>query len=113
MASGDTTKYDRPVSSRRLVVVPVVLFCAVSGGVFALAKLHLARPSVSASGPVKHGDFYRGKTIFNQRCAACHGQNGAGGKVGPRLQDRFTSIERAMAKIDGGGSVMPAGLVTG
>src|SRR5437773_2250750 len=101
MVSGDPIPYDRVVSRPRLVVVPVALFCAVSGAAFALAKLHLARPSVTSSGPVKLGDFYRGQTLFNQHCAACHGQDGAGGTVGPRLQGRPTSLARAMAKIDG------------
>ena len=100
------------MSSPRLVVVPLALFCAFSGTVFALAKLHLARPGVSG-GPVKLGDFYRGQTLFNQHCSACHGQDGAGGKIGPRLQGKTLSLAVAAAKIEGGGSIMPAALIKG
>jgi mono/diheme cytochrome c family protein len=98
---------------RRIVVVPLVLFVLVSAGVFALAKLHLARPSVAASGTVKLGDFYRGQVIFSQTCAGCHGTDGKGGGVGPRLQDAHITLAAAQAQIENGGSVMPGGLVKG
>jgi mono/diheme cytochrome c family protein len=102
------------VSSQRLVLVPVALFCIVSGGVFGLAKLHLARPGLpKTSGAVKLGDFYRGETVFSQHCAACHGQGGVGGKIGKRLVDDPISLQTALAHIEGGGSVMPPGLVKG
>jgi mono/diheme cytochrome c family protein len=102
------------VSSQRLVLVPVALFCLVSGGVFGLAKLHLARPGVpKSSGAIKLGDFYRGETVFSQHCAACHGQGGVGGSIGKKLVGDPISLEKAVAQIDGGGSVMPAGLVKG
>jgi mono/diheme cytochrome c family protein len=97
----------------RLVVIPLVLFVAVSGTAFGLAKLHLARPSLSSSGPVQFGDFYNGQTVFSQTCAACHGQDGKGGKIGPRLAGVQISLSRAKAQIDAGGSIMPAGLVKG
>ena len=46
-------------------------------------------------------------------CASCHGQNGKGGGIGPKLQGLPISIARVKAQIDGGGSTMPAGLVKG
>jgi mono/diheme cytochrome c family protein len=97
---------------RRIVALPLVLFVLVSAGVFTLAKLHPARPSV-ASGPVKVGDFYRGQVVFNQTCAACHGQDGAGGKIGPKLAGAQISLAAAQTQIDQGGGVMPAHLVQG
>jgi mono/diheme cytochrome c family protein len=101
------------VSRRRLIVFPAVLFLAVSGTAFTLAKLHLARPSVAASGTVKVGDFYRGQVAFNQICAACHGKDGAGGGIGPRLAGANVTLAAAKAQIDNGGGAMPPHLVQG
>ena len=101
------------MSRRRLIVLPLVLFLVVAGTVFTLAKLHLARPSVAASGPVKVGDFYRGQVAFNQICAACHGKDGAGGGIGPKLAGANVTLAAAKAQIDNGGGAMPAGLVKG
>ena len=98
---------------RRIVVLPLVLFVLVSAVVFTLAKLHLARPSVAASGPVKVGDFYRGQVVFNQTCAPCHGQDGNGGKIGPTLAGAQITLAAAQAQIEHGGGVMPAHLVRG
>jgi mono/diheme cytochrome c family protein len=102
------------VPSQRLVLVPLALFCCVSGGVFGLAKLHLARPGVpKTSGTITLGDFYRGETVFSQHCAACHGQGGVGGSIGKKLVDDPISLQTALGHIDAGGSVMPPGLVKG
>src|SRR5204863_9776169 len=111
----DPTRYDRAVSSRRtrLLVVPALLFVAFSGAAFALAKLHLAKPSLSAAGPVRLGDPYRGQTVFAQSCASCHGQDGKGGGVGPRLAGSGISLAAAKAQVDNGGGAMPAGIVHG
>jgi len=98
---------------RRIVAVPLALFVLVSAGVFTLAKLHLARPSASASGTVKLGDFYRGQVVFNQTCSSCHGTDGKGGSIGPRLQGARITLSAAQAQIENGGSVMPAHLVEG
>src|ERR1044072_2761029 len=90
MAQSDPKAYDRRMSTpeqrwplRRIVVVPIVLFAVVSGTVFALPKLPLAKPAESAAGPVTLGDAQRGRLIFSQTCAGCHGGN-AEGKIGPR-----------------------------
>jgi mono/diheme cytochrome c family protein len=108
MSSGDT---GWPL--RRIVVMPLVLLVAVSAGVFTLAKLHVARPSVAASGPVEVGDFYRGQVVFNQTCSPCHGTDGKHGTVGPTLAGAHIALAAAKAQIDHGGGVMPAHLVTG
>jgi mono/diheme cytochrome c family protein len=96
---------------RRIVLVPLVLFVVVSAGVFTLAKLHPASPS-TASGPVKLGDAARGRAVYLQKCAPCHGQQ-AEGKVGPKLAGVQLTAEEARAQIDNGGGIMPARLVTG
>ena len=96
---------------RRIVVVPLVLFLVVSAGVFTLAKLHPASPS-TASGPVNLGDAARGRAVYLQKCAPCHGRQ-AEGKVGPKLAGVQLTAEEARAQIDNGGGIMPARLVTG
>jgi len=98
---------------RRIVLLPLLLFAFVSAGVFTLAKLHLARPSVAAGGTVKVGDFYRGQIVFNETCASCHGKDGSGGSIGPKLAGAHVTLAAAKAQIDNGGSVMPAHLVSG
>jgi mono/diheme cytochrome c family protein len=104
------------VSRRRLVLVPVGVFAAVVGLTLALAKLHLAQPGVpkSAAGTaIALGDPYRGQIAFNQTCAACHGQDGKGGGVGPKLQGDKIPLSLVQARIELGKGVMPAGLVSG
>jgi mono/diheme cytochrome c family protein len=98
----------------RLLVVPAVLFLAVAGTAFGLAKAHLAKPgNPKSSGRVVLGDSYRGETVFQQTCAGCHGAGGKGGSIGPRLAGASITLARAKAQIDAGGSVMPAKLVAG
>ena len=93
--------------------MPALLFVGFSSAAFALAKLHLAKPSSpAASGPVALGDPYRGETLFSQRCASCHGDGGTGG-IGPRLVDDRITLAAAKAQIDNGGGSMPAALVSG
>jgi len=104
-----------PAGIRR-AVVPLVLFVAVSSSVFTLAKLHLARPGLPQAAPgqnVQLGDFYRGQTVFSQRCAACHGPDGKGGPAGPKLDGLAITLGVAKAQIDNGGTTMPSRLVTG
>jgi cytochrome c oxidase cbb3-type subunit 3 len=100
----------------RLVVVPLVLFLAVSGLAYGLSKAHPAKPGVpsaaSSGAPVELGDPYRGQTIFEQTCASCHGAGGKGG-AGPRLQDDRITLAFAKARIESGRGIMPAGLVKG
>ena len=98
----------------RLLVVPAVLFLAVAGTAFGLAKAHLAKPgNPKSSGRVVLGDSYRGETVFQQTCAGCHGAGGKGGGIGPRLAGAAIPLAVAKAQIDNGGGAMPPRLVTG
>jgi mono/diheme cytochrome c family protein len=114
----EPTVYDARVSTpgqgwplRRIVVLPLVLFVVVSAGAFTLAKLHPASPS-TASGPVTLGNVAKGRAVYLQKCAPCHGQQ-AEGNVGPRLAGVKITVDQARAQIDNGGGIMPARLVTG
>lgn len=53
----------------------------------------------------------RGQTIYNTKCASCHGPGGNGG-MGPKLagvvENRYPNIEDQMAVIRNGRSSMPA-----
>ena len=113
MAGLERTRYDPDVS--RLVLVPLALLLGIGGITFALAKWHPATPGVpkAAAGSVVLGDVYRGETVFTQTCAGCHGPNGKGGGVGPRLAGSPIPIEGVKAQIDAGGGTMPAALVKG
>jgi mono/diheme cytochrome c family protein len=64
---------------------------------------------IGAGAKVVLGDFYRGQTSFSQKCAACHGQDGKGGPVGPKLDGLTLSLPAAQAQIDNGGATMPGG----
>lgn len=98
----------------RLLVVPAILFVVVTGTVFTLAVLHPARAErTAAAGSVALGDQYRGETLFLQKCASCHGEGGRKGTVGPTLAGSPISLADAQARIENGGGVMPAGLVSG
>lgn len=110
MSSGPETPRRRLV---RLIAVPAALFVGVSATAFTLAELHPAKPGLPAAGSVKLGDPYRGQITFEATCAGCHGSGGKGGGVGPRLVGLDITVAQAKAQIDGGGGVMPAGLVSG
>jgi mono/diheme cytochrome c family protein len=97
----------------RLVVVPAILFAAVSAGVYTLAELHPAKEETDTMQTVVTGDAARGETLFAERCASCHGEGGEGGDVGPQLVGRDVSIGEARATIENGSGVMPPDLVEG
>jgi mono/diheme cytochrome c family protein len=109
----DATQYDRRVSTGRLALTAAALFVVFSGAAFTLAKLHLARPPVATGGKLVLGDAAAGRAAFARTCAACHGTGGRGGSIGPKLAGASISLAAARAKIDTGGSVMPAKLVGG
>jgi mono/diheme cytochrome c family protein len=110
----DATQYDRRVSTNaRLALTAAALFVVFSGLAFTLAKLHLARPSVATGGKVVLGDAAAGRALFARTCAPCHGAGGKGGSIGPRLVGASVTLAAAQAKIDAGGGVMPARLVSG
>ena len=109
---GRVSRPDRGWPLRRIVLLPLVLFVVVTGSVFTLAKLHLAKPAASAGGPTKLGDSVRGQVIFRETCGGCHGTKAQGG-VGPRLAGARITLPVAKAQIDNGGGIMPAKLVSG
>lgn len=96
-------------------MLPLVLLLAVSGATYALAKWHPATPGLPkiSGSSVVLGDQYRGETVFQTSCAGCHGPNGKGGGIGPKLQGLPISIGAVKAQIDAGGGAMPAGIVKG
>ena len=100
-------------SRRKRILLPALLFVGLSGGVFTLAELHLARPEARSTGTVVLGDIYQGGIVFSTTCASCHGAGGKGGGIGPRLAGSGIPIARVKAQIDGGGGTMPGALVTG
>jgi mono/diheme cytochrome c family protein len=93
---------------------PLGLAAAITAVVLALALLHPFKPSTKASGAaVAAGDAARGKTLYDAKCAGCHGPAGAGGDIGPKLAGLSLDSGAIAAQIAAGGGAMPAGLVTG
>lgn len=100
--------------TRRLVVVPAILFIVVSGTVFVLAQLHPAKDEGGPTpAPAAQGDAARGEQLFAENCAGCHGEGGTGGGVGPTLAGSGIALDEARATIENGSGVMPADLVEG
>jgi mono/diheme cytochrome c family protein len=98
----------------RLLLVPAILFAVVSGAVFAFAQWHPAKREGQTPAMVSVlTDPLRGEQLFAENCATCHGEEGQGGGVGPRLAGSDVSIEDARSTIENGSGVMPAGLVEG
>jgi cytochrome c551 len=99
----------------RLVVVPAILLVAVSGLTFFLAGEHPAKRAASPAPIVRSVliDVEKGRELFAERCAGCHGEDGAGGGVGPTLAGSGVSREDAATTIENGSGVMPASLVEG
>jgi mono/diheme cytochrome c family protein len=98
----------------RLLLVPAILFAAVSGAVFAFAQWHPAQPSAESSTVITGPrDATRGEALFAERCQSCHGPRGEGGGVGPPLAGSDLTLSQARTKILNGGGVMPPALVQG
>ena len=98
-----------------MLVIPAVLFALVAGSVYVLAELHPAKEEAASAppgGPVA-GDAERGQSLFARNCASCHGAEGAGGGIGPRLAASGISTDDARTTIQSGSGVMPADLVEG
>ena len=98
----------------RLVLVPLLLFAAVTAVTVGLAKAHLASPSAPKTAPAAQpGDAQRGEAVFQTTCATCHGAGGKGGGGGPTLAGTGITVAAARSQIDSPRGVMPAGLVSG
>jgi mono/diheme cytochrome c family protein len=90
---------------------PLLVGAVIVVAVFALSKARIFAPSVAKSaGP---GDPYAGQLVFESKCAGCHGAGGKGGNPGPRLIGVGLSAAEVTARVQQGGGVMPAGLVSG
>lgn len=95
---------------------PLAVFVFVSAAAFALAEAHVFKPGTpkaAAGSTVQLGDVYRGETVYQQKCASCHGAAGKGGGIGPPLAGATLAPARVKAQIDLGSGAMPGGLVTG
>lgn len=91
---------------------PLLVGGAVAAATFALAQAEVFAPSAPASEQVT-GDPARGEQVFARECAGCHGENGGGGSVGPRLVETGLDAGEVAAAVGQGRGVMPAGLVHG
>ena len=92
---------------------PLAIGGAVAIATFALAQAQVFAPSAPAASSATGGDFYRGETIFQRDCAGCHGEQGAGGGVGPVLARTGLDAATVTTVVQQGRGVMPAGIVTG
>jgi ubiquinol-cytochrome c reductase cytochrome c subunit len=91
---------------------PILVGAVVVVGTFALAKAQVFEPSAPAGSAVA-GDVDRGKSVFAQNCAGCHGTGGQGGGVGPTLAGAGLDADTVAATVQQGRGVMPAGIVGG
>ena len=97
-----------------MLIVPAIIFVAVSMAVFGLATWHPANRGSEASTAITGPrDATRGEALFAEKCASCHGEAGAGGGVGPALAGSELTLSQARTKILDGGGVMPPRLVQG
>jgi mono/diheme cytochrome c family protein len=113
VSSSDEPRFPRRV---RLLVIPAILFLVFSGAAFGLAKWHVAKPGIpksTGSVDLTGADPYRGQVVFSQNCATCHGPDGKGGSIGPKLQGDKITLAAIKAQIDTPRATMPPKLVTG
>ena len=90
---------------------PVLVAAAVAVGTFALARAQIFEPS-AAGDTTTAGDATRGATVFEQKCASCHGSGGEGGS-GPALRGTGLDATTVTERVRQGAGVMPPGLVSG
>jgi mono/diheme cytochrome c family protein len=95
----------------RGLVRPPLVGALVVVGVFALAKARIFEPSAGKA--AGGGDPHAGQVVFEGKCAGCHGTGGQGGTPGPRLIGAKLTASDVTQRVEQGGGVMPAGLVSG
>jgi mono/diheme cytochrome c family protein len=72
--------------SLRIAAVTFALLAAVCAATG--CSRHRAAKTASATATAIPGaDLARGKAVYAAQCAACHGERGVGGPVGPPLQN--------------------------
>ena len=90
---------------------PILAGAVVVLAAFTLAKARIFEPSTAPIG-VAPGDPTAGAAIFVRTCAGCHGQHGQGG-AGPALIGSRLTADQVAERVQQGGGIMPAGLVSG
>ena len=91
---------------------PLVVGGAIVVATFALAEWHVFAPATTPTATTV-GDATRGAAIFESTCSGCHGPEGSGGGVGPRLAGSGVDSATVSSAVQQGRGVMPAGLVSG
>jgi len=91
---------------------PLVVGGAIAAATFGLAKAQVFAPSATPASTTT-GDATRGAVIFADTCSGCHGPQGSGGGVGPRLVASGVDAATVSNAVQQGRGVMPAGLVSG
>lgn len=90
----------------------MVLLVVVSAAIFGIGKSAPFKPSADAS-TATGGNVGNGATLFAANCAGCHGPEGAGGGIGPKLAGVPRDGAGIASVIAAGRGAMPAGLVGG
>ena len=91
---------------------PFVVGGAIAAATFALAEAHVLSPSTTPASTTV-GDATRGAAIFEDTCSGCHGPQGSGVGIGPRLAGSGIDAATVSNAVQQGRGVMPAGLVSG
>jgi cytochrome c551 len=91
----------------------VALFVLVSLAVYGLARWQPFEPGAPSAAASAGGDADRGASVFANSCAGCHGAEGAGGGVGPKLAGAGLGAAEVAAVVAAGRGIMPAGVVQG
>ena len=97
---------------RPSLLILLAALVGVSAVVLVLALVSPFSPSGDV-GPVAAGNAANGATLFEGKCAGCHGPQGSGGGIGPTLAGRALQPDVVAGIIASGRGAMPAGLVSG
>jgi ubiquinol-cytochrome c reductase cytochrome c subunit len=73
--------------SPRIAAVTFALLAAVSAAAGCARHSTAKSASAAATSRIPGADLAHGKAVYEAQCAACHGERGAGGAVGPPLQN--------------------------
>jgi mono/diheme cytochrome c family protein len=99
-------------------VLPVAggLLFAILIGVWYSSAVWLYRENAQAAPPATTSvvpagaNAAAGETVFRSNCSSCHTLKaaGAGGQIGPNLDDLRPGFEQVRAKVESGGGGMPS-----
>ena len=82
-----TARRRHPLAGYVVVILALALFGVGYAAVAPTSDQAQAQTLAADAPSPEDVDVAEGKTIFDQTCASCHGQNGAGGEFGPDLRD--------------------------